>query len=93
MNQKQFQGLKRGDLVCHKTSGDVYVIEHSAPGIHFAIRSVRVTNSVEWDQVGKDGRVIEDEPRYTIAEIAGACGEVGISAQKFESLSIALEGG
>lgn len=73
MNQKQFENLKRGDLVRHKMSGSAYVVEHTSP--HIAVRTVQVSNPHEWNLVDQDGRIryAPEERRYTKAEIAAAC--------------------
>lgn len=76
MNQKQFENLKRGDLVRHKGSGDAYVVEVTHPAV-IAIHSVTVTNPTEWNLVDVDGRILDalEERRYTQQEIIDACSE------------------
>lgn len=75
MNQKQFENLKRGDLVRHKSSGSAYVVEHTTPVI--AIRSVQVSNPHEWNLVDHDGRILDapEERRYTMDQVMAACRE------------------
>lgn len=74
MNQKQFENLKRGDLVRHKMSGSAYVVEREGPGC-LAIRSVLVTNPQEWNLVDVDGRILDapEERRYTMDDVMAAC--------------------
>lgn len=73
MNQKQFENLKRGDLVRHKMSGSAYVVEHTSP--HIAVRTVQVSNPHEWNLVDQDGRILDapEERRYTMDDVMAAC--------------------
>jgi hypothetical protein len=91
MTPEQLRKLQRGDLVRHKSSGNALVIDRSGP-YPVGVRITSLTNPAEWDQVDKDGRVIEGdpEPTYTLAEIADACVDAEISSGHFESLEIAL---
>lgn len=80
MNQKQFENLKRGDLVRHKSRGDAYVVERSHPAV-IAVRSIQVTNPTEWNLVDVDGRIryAPDERRYTKEQILDAVQAAGLS--------------
>lgn len=91
MTFEQLRKLQRGDLVRHKSSGSALVIDRSGP-YPVGVRITSLTNPAEWDQVDKDGHVIEGEPEpaYTLAQIADACVDAEISSGRFEALEIAL---
>ncbi len=53
MTDDEMQNLKRGDLVRHKSGGRVYVVTDNYGGRVTAVRSVDITNSIEWDAIPK----------------------------------------
>lgn len=52
------KALKRGDLIRHKHSPYAYVVCANYGDRLTAIRSVDVSNPVEWEQVDNSGRAI-----------------------------------
>jgi len=53
MTKKEFDNLKRGDIVRHKT-GESYVIEHPLGGSYIAVRTIHVSNPFEWEKYNKE---------------------------------------
>ena len=49
MTQKEFDNLRRGDIVMLKGTGISYVIEHSLRNSYIANRTIEVTNPNEWN--------------------------------------------
>ena len=53
MNKKEFKQLERGDLVCHATAHDIYIVTANYGDRITAIRSQDLTNPREWELVAK----------------------------------------
>ena len=49
MTQDEFNNLKLGDIVQHKSDGDGYVIHNDFGSRKTAVRVVGLTNPREWD--------------------------------------------
>lgn len=62
MKMKELRGLKPGDLIRHKHSGDAVIVHANYGARVTAVRTFDVTNPFEWDRVNPDGSVKgEDE--------------------------------
>ena len=60
MKQKKFYNLKTGDLVRHKSGGDVYVVTANYGSRITAVRTIDMTNPCEWKKF-KVPRLIPEE--------------------------------
>ncbi len=57
MSPREFSGLKPGDLIRHKGSGDALIV-HKQFGVSLiAVRITTVSNPIEWDRVHPSGSV------------------------------------
>lgn len=57
MKALEFMGLKPGDMIRHKHSGDALIVHRKAGMRVIAVRIFDVTNPDEWDRVNPDGSV------------------------------------
>lgn len=52
MNQEQFDRLRRGAIIRHRTMADSYVVSDGlGHGQHIAVRTIVVSNAMEWDEI------------------------------------------
>ena len=56
MTKKEFNKLKRGDIVLNLSSGNSYIIDHTIitytqQVTHLAIRTITISNPSEWKRV------------------------------------------
>jgi len=63
MNAEWFQGLKEGDIIRHKSSGEAYTVVYKLNPWGVVIsRTKTATNPGEWILVSKSVPALEDEP-------------------------------
>jgi len=60
MTRDEFQNLKRGDIVRHVMDAQSYVVTETCRNRVTAVRTIELTNPVEWLLVVKDGKRIDD---------------------------------
>lgn len=48
MTQKEFDNLRRGDIIRHTSDGESYTIEHSLKNSYIGVRTIEITNPDEW---------------------------------------------
>ncbi len=53
MTDEEMRNLQRGDLIRHKYDRGVYVVTGTYGGRVTAVRSVDITNSIEWDVIAR----------------------------------------
>lgn len=63
MNGETFRGLKRGDLVRHKSESRTFVVTANYGDRVTATTTVDMTNPGEWLQVNASGEVIERQAK------------------------------
>jgi hypothetical protein len=62
MTVKEFNGLKRGDIVRNTGSGNSYVIVDGIKRLGFiAVRTITVTNPFEWEVVNMTTKEYDDK--------------------------------
>lgn len=61
LKAEEMRDLKIGDIVKHVSRGDNYVVTGNYGGRVTAVRSVDITNCIEWELVNKPNKV---EPNY-----------------------------
>lgn len=53
MTFRDFESLERGDVIRHKIGGDSFIVDANHGDRITAVRTIDVTNPVEWDIVRK----------------------------------------
>ncbi len=51
MDEEEFKGLKRGDIIRNRNSPDAYVVDCNLDGEIIGVRTVLATNWREWKKV------------------------------------------
>ena len=57
MTRSEMNGLKPGDLVRHKSSGDAMIVHQHYGNRVLLVRTVDLTNPTEWNRVNPDGSI------------------------------------
>lgn len=61
MTLEQMQNLQPGDLVRHKDHWSSYIVHRNFKSRVTAVRTVDLTNPIEWELVRPDGSIIHEE--------------------------------
>lgn len=96
MTPAQLKGLRRGDLVRHKSGGGNLVVLANYGDRVTAVTSADLTNPNEWDQVDASGAVISDPEASTVLTrsiVYDYCGRLYQSEKRDAGEAIGVERG
>ena len=61
MTDDEMKDLRDGDVVAHRSGGKAYIVTGNYGGRVTAVRTVDITNPIEWDLRSKAIRKTDDE--------------------------------